>query len=214
VGVASTLLHLVRRIGIRGGIGISLVGLTAVGAGLFATHRPSVQPIEIFPPPTTAPTVTPSRSPTPQPIVVDVAGAVVAPGVYQLPPGSRISDAISSAGGPADDADLDRINKAIPLQDGMQVHVPRQSEPGPTPLAFSMPPQASSAVVSEGAGACAVVDLNTATLAELEQLPQIGPARGNRIIQGRPYGAVEDLLRIDGIGPAILEAIRPCVAVR
>ena len=212
--MARTLLDLMKRIGIRGGIGISLVGLTAVGAGMLATQRPSSQPIEILPPPTVAPTVAPSHSPTPQPIVVDVAGAVVVPGVYELASGSRIWDAISKAGGPADDADLDRINKAIFLQDGMQVHVPRRSEPGPTPLAFSLPPPVASPVVSGENGACAVVDLNTATLAELEQLPQIGPARGNRIIQGRPYSTVEDLLRIDGIGPAILEAIRPCVAVR
>lgn len=147
-------------------------------------------------------------------MVVDVAGAVAAPGVYDFQPGSRVSDAIAKAGGPTEDADLDRINKAVLLQDGMQVHVPSRTEPGPTPLTFSMPPPSSDPNAASTSSACEPIDLNTATLSELERLPKIGPAIGNRIIQDRPYQSVNELLRVDGIGPAILETIRTCVMVR
>ena len=118
--------------GLRGYIGLSLVWVAVLGAALFFVRRPSSEPIEILPPPTLAPTVAPSATPTPGPLRVDVAGAVASPGIYTLPRGSLVADAVAAAGGGASDADLDRINKAMPLQDSMQVFVPRVAQAIPT----------------------------------------------------------------------------------
>jgi competence protein ComEA len=199
----------------RGYVGISLVWLAVLAGVLLFTRRPSAQPIEILPPPTSAPTATPLPTATPRPLRVDVAGAVADPAVYTLPPGSIIADAIAAAGGPAEDADLDRINKAIELQDGVQVYVPHVAETPPAPaiapLAAAASPaeRSASAVVLPG-----LIDLNTASLAELESLPGIGPKIAQLIVDGRPYASPEDLLNVRGIGPATLGKIRDLVTVR
>ena len=199
----------------RGYVGISLVWLAVLAGVLLFTRRPADQPIEILPPPTSAPTATPLPTSTPQPLRVDVAGAVRDPRVYTLPPGSIVADAISAAGGPAEDADLDRINKAIELQDGMQVYVPRIAEtppvPAVSPSGTAAPPVERSAPSVAFSGP---IDLNTATLAELESLPGIGPKIAQLIVDGRPYAQPEDLLDVKGIGPATLAKIRDLVTVR
>ena len=115
--------------GWRGYLALSLIWLSVLGGTLFVTRRPVAEPIEIIPPPTAEPTALPTATATPSPLYVDVAGAVAAPGVYLLPPGSIVAEAITAAGGPADDADLDRINKAVALFDGAQVYVPRAVKP-------------------------------------------------------------------------------------
>jgi competence protein ComEA len=145
---------------------------------------------------------------------VDVAGAVKAPGVYRLPPGSIVADAIALAGGPSADADLDRINKAVDLQDGSQVYVPSRGEtrssapdPGGSALGTSVPPVRAAAASS-------LIDLNTATPEELDKLPGIGPALAQRIMEGRPYAAIEELLRVKGVGPAVYDKIKDLIAVR
>jgi competence protein ComEA len=199
----------------RGYAGLSLVWLAVLAGVLLFTRRPPAQPIEILPPPTSAPTATPLPTPTPRPLRVDIAGAVREPRVYTLPPGSIIADAIAAAGGPAADADLDRINKAIELQDGVQVYVPHLAETPPvpsiSPFGTAAPPveRSAPAVVLTGS-----IDLNTATLAELETLPGIGPKIAQLIVDGRPYAQPEDLLNVKGIGPATLAKIRDLVTVR
>jgi competence protein ComEA len=203
----------------RGYIGLSLVWLVVLGVALFVSRRPASQPIEILPPPTLQPAPTALPSPTPGPLRVDVAGAVRTPGVYTLPAASIIADAIAAAGGPANDADLDRVNKAVPLSDGMQVYVPHVAEAAtPQPVA-PVPAEAAAAPLPEtsGDGASvegALVDLNTATSAELDTLPGVGPATAQRIIDGRPYGTVEDLMRVKGIGQATFDKLKEHIAVR
>jgi competence protein ComEA len=198
--------------GLRGAIGLSLVLAAVLGAALLFVRRPSSEPIEILPPPTPAPTAAPSATPTPGPLRIDVAGAVVSPGVYTLPRGSLVTDALAAAGGPAANADLDRINKAMPLQDTMQVYVPRvgQSIPAvinpPTPSAPTRPGQT--------AGLSKPVNLNTASLDELDTLPGVGPATAQQVVEGRPYGAIEDLLRVKGIGQATFDKLKDLVTVR
>jgi competence protein ComEA len=198
--------------GLRGYIGLSLVWVAVLGAALFFVRRPSSEPIEILPPPTVAPTVAPSATPTPGPLRVDVAGAVASPGIYTLPRSSLVADAVAAAGGAAPDADLDRINKAMPLQDGAQVFVPRVAQPIPTVIN----PPASPAPVRSGQTAVPgkPVNLNTATLDELDTLPGVGPATAQRIVEGRPYGAVEDLMRVKGIGQATFDKLKDHVTVR
>ena len=206
----------------RGYIGLSLGWLAILAAALLLTRRPAGQPIEIVPPPTAPPTATPAPTVTPGPLLVDVAGAVRTPGIYALPRGSLVADAITAAGGPAGDADLDRLNKAITLQDGMQVYVPRLGQPTPAPVRPTQPTAAATIAPTRATlGATTsvtptgkLVNLNTATLEELDTLPGIGPATAEKIIDGRPYGAIEDLMRVKGIGQATFDKLKDLVTVR
>ncbi|HET91069.1 MAG TPA: ComEA family DNA-binding protein, partial [Chloroflexi bacterium] len=113
---------------------------------------------------------------TPPPLRVHVSGAVNQPAVYHLAPGCIVQDAIQAAGGPAPDADMSRINLAVELGDQQQVYVPRQGE-------TNAPPPVSGGEAGGKAGG--VVNLNTATAAELETLPRIGPATAQKIVEYR-----------------------------
>lgn len=135
-------------------------------------------------------------------VVVHLSGAVANPGVYRLEPGLRLVDLVEAAGGAADTADLDRLNLAQVLHDGDRVHVPLIGEaPGAAPDLAR--PQAEGGVP---------VDINTATAAELEALPGIGPALAAAIVDerqtGGPFGSVDDLDRVSGIGPAKIDGLR------
>lgn len=155
-------------------------------------------------------------------LVVHVAGAVRRPGVYRLPRGARVADAVQAAGGPAGRAWLDGINLAAPLADGVQVYVPAQGEPAAGSVVRGSPADPSRGPGGgETAGSPAPrlpLDLNRATAAELEELPGIGPALAARIVAHRsrrgPFRSVEDLLEVRGVGPRTLEALRPYVTVR
>ena len=203
----------------RGYIGLSLVWLTVLGIALFVSRQPASKPIEILPPPTLQPTATPQPSPTPGPLRVDVAGAVRTPGVYTLPATSIIADAIAAAGGPSDDADLDRVNKAVPLTDGMQVYVPHVADVTaplpvePVPAKAAAAPLTEASVDGASAGG-ALVDINTATLAELDTLPGVGPATAQRIVDGRPYGRSRISMRVKGIGQATFDKLKDRITVR
>ncbi|HEX7040800.1 MAG TPA: ComEA family DNA-binding protein [Trueperaceae bacterium] len=126
------------------------------------------------------------------PIEVAVAGEVARPGVYELPFGARVEDAVAAAGGLLPTAARDLVRLAAPVNDGQTVHVPGQAAP-------------------DGAGPR--VSLNSATAEELDALPGIGPVMARRIALHRPYGSVDDLLEVPGIGPATLERLRPLVGL-
>jgi competence protein ComEA len=141
-------------------------------------------------------------------------GAVREPGLVQLPGGARIADAVEAAGGPTREADLSGVNLARPVTDGEQLHVPR---PGETPVAAAGGDTGvPGAPGAPGAGGD-TVDLNTADAPTLETLPGIGPALAQRIIEWRtahgPFGSVDELRDVSGIGPAVLERIRPAARV-
>jgi competence protein ComEA len=143
-------------------------------------------------------------------IVVHVTGAVRAPGVYELSAGQRVADAIDAAGGALADADPNTLNLAAPVADGDRVAVPTAEETAAG--AVAAPAGHSPAAPAAGAGP---VELNTATIAELETLPQIGPATAAAIVEFRqvngPFATVDDLEAVPGIGPAKLAAIRELV---
>jgi competence protein ComEA len=143
-------------------------------------------------------------------IVVDVQGAVVEPGVRQLPAGSRVADAIAAAGGYASDADLagasGTINLAQAMVDGEQIRVPRIGE---SQVAGGGPE--SSAAPAAGGGSGGLVDLNTATPEELEALPGIGPVTVQKIVAARqeqPFASLDDAVQRGVINRGQLEDIQ------
>jgi len=140
-------------------------------------------------------------------VVVQAAGAVVRPGLYRLASGARVDDLVQAAGGLAPDADADRVNLAALLTDGQKVYVPRIGEPLP----------ADAAGTDATSSASGPIDLNTASVAQLDTLPGIGPATAQAIIDYRAqhgrFASVDDLLNVRGIGPAKLDALRGLVRV-
>jgi competence protein ComEA len=142
-------------------------------------------------------------------VVVDVSGAVRRPGVYRLPAGSRVAEALRRAGGATRRADLTQINRAAKLEDGRQVLVPVRTPAG---AAAPAAPDGSSPVAGGPP-----LNLNTATLEQLEGLDGIGPAMAQRILDYRKahggFGSVEELGQVPGIGDKRLAALRDKVRV-
>ncbi|GFN22561.1 MAG: ComEA family DNA-binding protein [Thermoanaerobacteraceae bacterium] len=140
-------------------------------------------------------------------ITVHVAGAVERPGVYQLPAGARVNEAVQVAG-PLPEANPHALNLAAPLQDGQQVVVPRQGEEGSAPAS----PGAAAGGVSRGK-----ININTASLEELDSLPGIGPALAQRILDYRqqhgPFRTIEDLQNVSGIGVKRFEELKELITV-
>lgn len=206
------------RILVAAGAGSLLLAAAAAVLLLPAEAAPPADGAELLLPSTAAPPPDVSPSPSPLPtagrIVVDVAGAVAAPGLRELPAGARVGDAIAAAGGYATDADLDAaatsLNLAQRLGDGEQVRVPRVGE------AVAAPPAASGTGAQAGASGetptgGGQVDLNTATPEELEALPGIGPVTVQKIVaarQERPFSSLDDAVQRGVIHRGQLEDIR------
>jgi competence protein ComEA len=157
--------------------------------------------------------------------MVYVSGEVVKPGVYVLTSAARVIDALLAAGGATNQADLVVVNLAAPLVDAAQVFIPRI---GTTPRVTLPRPHAGINLPTSGAGAGAgagggatsaagIVDINIATLSDLDALPGVGPSTAQAIIDYRvangPYASIEDLLNVRGIGPSKLAAMRARVRV-
>jgi competence protein ComEA len=150
----------------------------------------------------------------PKDLVVAVAGAVMRPGVYHLPAGSRVADAIAAAGGYGASVDASRVdaglNLAAELKDGEKVRVPVRGEAA----ASGAPPADPGGGASAAGGG--LVNLNAADADALDALPGVGPATAAKIIAAReeqPFAAVEDLLARKVVGAATLEKLRPLVSV-
>jgi competence protein ComEA len=148
-------------------------------------------------------------------VTVHVAGQVANPGVYAIPAGGRVADAVIVAGGTAAEADLEQVNLAARVADGERVYVPKKGEPPPAVVGSGAPPAAGGGGKAAPAGG--PLDLNTATAEQLEALPGVGPATSNAILTYRAshgrFRSVTELLEVPGIGPAKLEALRPLVRV-
>ena len=196
------------------GLAIVVVA-TLLGAGLWYM-RSLPRPVDIAAPMGAAsPVVSPisgatgSLEPSAAAIIVDVAGWVRQPGVYEFASGDRVIDAIDRAGGPRKGADLTTLNLAAPLTDGTQVVIAR---PGST---TSGDPGSSGG--GSTAGGTTLININSASETELEELPGVGPVTAAAIIdyrtQNGPFATIDDLIDVTGIGPSTLEQIRPFVTV-
>jgi competence protein ComEA len=146
--------------------------------------------------------------PTETPVIVHISGAVPRPGVYALPQGARVQDAISAAGGFLAEAEKSQINLAALLEDGEKLDIPFiegalpiVATPGPTVVA----------VTTE------LININTASAAELDTLPSIGPSLAQRIIEYReqngPFASIEDIINVPGIGSGNYERFKDMITV-
>jgi competence protein ComEA len=178
-----------------------ITGILFAGALYISVRTPVGTPIQLLP------------SPTPDPIVVFVGGAVKRPGVYKLPYNARLVDAVQQAGGFLIDADFSQLNLAKKLADGEQIVVPGgtdistpQLTIGGNGLLFTPTPPAGEPV-----------NINTASVEELDKLPGIGPTSAQKIVEYRdangPFTRVEDLLKVPGIGPTTLDEIRGLITL-
>lgn len=183
-------------------IGFTIViTLLSVGLILYLARSPRGEAVVLRPPP------------TPLPVQVHVSGEVTTPGVYQLPPGSRVLDAVEAAGGFSAEADPEALNLAAYLEDGGRLNVPT--------LASDQEPLNETAStmqnIPEDINSSITINLNTANQLELETLPGIGPVLAQEIIVFReangPFDTIEDILEVKGIGPAKFERIKGMITV-
>lgn len=176
----------------------TLFGLFLAALVWVVTRNPSGQAVMLRP------------APTEKPIIVHISGAVPRPGVYALPKGARVQDAVSAAGGFLAEADKESINLAQPLEDGQRLDIPFLEGFSPVlPTAVierSVSPQDTD-----------LVNINTATSFELETLPGIGPTIAQKIIEYReqngPFLSTEDIINVPGIGPGTYERIKGLITV-
>jgi len=147
--------------------------------------------------------------------IVHVAGAVRRPGVYRFAAGARVEDAVRRAGGPTRHADLAALNLAAKVTDGAQILVPRKGAAAPVSAAPAGAAGGSAAGVPTAPAA--PIDLNTATLEQLDTLDGVGPATAQKILAYRQahggFRSVDELDQVSGIGPKELAALRGRVRV-
>jgi competence protein ComEA len=177
-----------------GGLGSAVAAVSGGPDGLRSAAASRVR--------SSAPTLAPAV------LVVDVAGKVRRPGVYRLPPGSRVLDALRAAGGARRSRDTASLNLAAPLTDGQQIVVG-------TPAAGQPDGAAVGPAGSSGTAAAAVVGLNSATLEQLETLPGVGPVLGQNILDWRDahgrFNSVDQLRDVTGIGDVRFAQLQPLV---
>ncbi len=189
-----------------------LAGFVLAGVLVFVSRAPSGEPIMLQPAPTEAP------------MAVHVIGAVPRPGLYKFPEGARVQDAIDAAGGALADANMDALNLAALLEDGQQLEIPYQAGTEPTDSAstFDLPSSGNGNATDEptndnsnDASSEDLVNINTASLDELDTLPGIGPTTAQKIIDYRdengPFSTIEDIMNVSGIGPATFEDIQAMI---
>ncbi|MCL4465966.1 MAG: helix-hairpin-helix domain-containing protein [Chloroflexi bacterium] len=172
--------------------GAVVLALVAISLFLLQTLTPARPPLQIVVP-----------TPAAAALKVYVSGAVLQPGVYPFQDGDRVDDVLRAAGGPTEDADLQRLNLSTRLHDQMHVLVPSRVA-GQSP---SLAPAANSVVPADG-----LINLNTATAEQLDSLPQVGPATVKKIVDQRegkgPFQRIEELLELKIVNASTFELIK------
>jgi competence protein ComEA len=217
--------------GRAGAIALAAIAVIAVLVTVFTLMREQPAPVMSAKLPPVDMAATASRAPSPgpstrpnQPVVVSVVGLVHTPGLVTLAPGARIADALKAAGGCTDGADTTGLNMARQVDDGEQIVVGMAPVKGhPAVLGSSVSPGSAapgppSSTSRPGKGApTALINLNTATVQQLDTLPGVGPVRAAAIVAWRDangkFTSIDQLGEVDGIGPGRLEKLRPLVRV-
>ena len=177
-----------------------LFGLLSAGLILMISKPKSGRAILLRPPP------------TPMPVVINVDGGVLLPGVYSLPPHSRVIDAVESAGGFSEDASPGSINLAAMIEDGAHIYIPILNPE----VDQETENQGKVLVRTDSGEIIALVNINQASLETLISLPGIGPVTAEKIIlyrESQAFLRVEDIQKVPGIGPATFEQIKPYLTV-
>lgn len=185
-----------------------MAGFILAGTLVYVSRAPSGESIALLPAPTQAP------------IAVHVVGAVPRPGLYEFSEGARVQDAIDAAGGLLATANANALNLAALLEDGQQLDIPYDDGQGPQVssegLELPESPDGSGEETVDGSDT-ELVDINTASLEELDSLPGIGPTTAQKIIDYRdangPFSVIEDIQNVSGIGPATFENIKDLITV-
>jgi competence protein ComEA len=136
-------------------------------------------------------------------IIVHIDGAVNVPGVYEVASDARVNDLVTTAGGLSEDADVEKINLAAKLNDGQKIYLPQVGENV----------QGTSTGSTGGTVSTGLINVNTASEAQLDTLPGVGPVTAGKIIASRPYNAVEDLLSKKVVGRATYDKIKDSITV-
>ncbi len=179
-----------------------MAGFVLAGVLVFVARAPAGQPIALLPAPTNVP------------VAVHVIGAVPRPGLYEFAEGARVQDAIDAAGGLLTSADVDTINLAALLVDGQQLNIPYREGAAPTepPAAPELPNSNENENTNED-----LININTATVEELDSLPGIGPTIAQRIIDYRtengPFTNIDEIMEVPGIGPSTFDEIKDLITV-
>ena len=180
-----------------------MAGFVLAGVLVFVSRAPEGEPIILEPAPTKAP------------LAVHVIGAVPRPGLYEFAEGARIQDAIDAAGGLLASANVDALNLAELLEDGQQLTIPYQADAAPTEVSDTVVLPSSTQEPTPDPDVV-LVNINTATLEELDALPGIGPTTAQKIIDYRtntPFSTIEDIMKVSGIGPSVFENLKLLIVV-
>jgi competence protein ComEA len=180
-----------------------MAGFVLAGVLVLVSRAPAGNPITL------------QAAPTDAPIAIHVIGAVPRPGLYEFPKGARVQNAIDAAGGLLVGANTDVLNLAALLEDGQQLDIPFAAGVQEAPLAIELPSSVTpTAVVNPNID---LININTATLEELDSLPGIGPTTAQKIIDYRttngPFASIDDLDQVSGIGPVTLDEIKALITV-
>lgn len=184
-----------------------LAGFAMAGLLFFISRAPAGEAIVLQP------------APTKTPLAVHVIGAVPRPGLYQFLEGARVQDAIDAAGGLLSSADVSSINLAALLEDGQQLDIPftAGSEQTQNTEPEIVLPNDEPSSPETTASNTELININSATLEELDSLPGIGPTIAQRIIDYRttngPFNVIDDIKNVSGIGPATFDEIKDLITV-
>jgi competence protein ComEA len=161
----------------------------------------------------------PAEEAAPVEIAIDIKGAVEMPGIYMMTSDQRVNDAINKAGGLTEKADAAALNLAQKVQDEMVVYVPAKGEDMPPAISSSAPAGSGEAPgASGGAAEGSLININTADSSGLQELPGVGEAKAQAIIDYRetegPFAAAEDLKNVSGIGDKTFEKLEPLITLQ
>lgn len=181
-----------------------MAGFVLAGVLVFVSRAPAGEPIALLPAPTKAP------------VVVHVIGAVPRPGLYEFAEGARVQDAIDAAGGLLADASVETVNLALLLEDGQQLEIPFVAGFVPATQSSTVDLPSSTPIPTTDPN-LDLVNINSATLEELDGLPGIGPTTAQKIIDYRnengPFPSIEAIMNVSGIGITTFDGMKDLITV-